>query len=70
MLEVKALRSPLLNCKSLTLDMADGDLPGIAKLLNNSPYLEMLVISTETVSPSEVCFPRTIVPLSLLPIYS
>lgn len=34
--------------------MADGDLPGIAKLLNISPYLEMLVISTETVSPSEL----------------
>lgn len=41
-LEVKALPSPLLNCKSLTLDMADGDLPGIAKLLNISPYPETL----------------------------
>ncbi|KAE9460098.1 hypothetical protein C3L33_07988, partial [Rhododendron williamsianum] len=54
-LEVRGWLSPSLNCKSLTLDthIVDCDLPGLARLLDISPYLETLVISTETLSPSE-----------------
>ncbi|XP_058224068.1 putative F-box/LRR-repeat protein At3g18150 [Rhododendron vialii] len=54
-LEVRGWLSPSLNCKSLTLDthVVDCDLPGLARLLDISPYLETLVISTETLSPSE-----------------
>ncbi|KAI8543400.1 hypothetical protein RHMOL_Rhmol08G0214600 [Rhododendron molle] len=57
-LEVKAFPPPFLNCKSLTLDLhiADEDLLGIAKFIDNSPYLETLVISTETSYPSEFSF--------------
>ncbi|KAL0012665.1 hypothetical protein SO802_007773 [Lithocarpus litseifolius] len=45
-MSVKHLSSPVLNCKCLTMktSMEKWDLPGIASLLQSSPYVETLVI--------------------------
>ncbi|KAE9467270.1 hypothetical protein C3L33_00824, partial [Rhododendron williamsianum] len=68
-LEVKAYSPPFLNCKSLTLNLriADEDLLGIAKLIDNSPYLETLVISTETSYPSEELYNNAGIHLDFFP---
>ncbi|KAG5516751.1 hypothetical protein RHGRI_037478 [Rhododendron griersonianum] len=56
-MEAKGLRSPLLNCEFLTLDTGIWKpvLPGIANMLESSPNLETLVITTSS-SNYDACF--------------
>jgi hypothetical protein len=57
-LEVKTLPSPLAKRKCLLLDteLNKWDLPGIASLLQSSPFLEKLVIQLVTPYNFEVIF--------------
>uniref|UniRef100_A0A5B7A369 F-box domain-containing protein n=1 Tax=Davidia involucrata TaxID=16924 RepID=A0A5B7A369_DAVIN len=59
-LEVKRLPSTLLQCKCLTLDthIENEDLPGIARLLQSSPYLETLVIDISSNDTKRFPFSR------------